>query len=302
MPIEEIGRLCGVVPRAGRYVLAELVLEVIEAEGCLSLRNAPPPLSAEAVRRMAEDALGEVDVRVLPVIGSTNEYMLGQACAGADTRGELLVAAETQTRGRGRWGRVWVSPPLVGLWFSWRCAARALRPELLAAAAAVGVARALTKAGVRGVQLRWPNDIFIGASKTGGILVECGGGTYAVGVGLNVFGDPADYVDGTRASYRTLSVERALGAPPDRNLLLARALIEISTAARALAAGAGEGVLAAWRRAQDLPGKRVCLCVKNRREQGRVRELDPVRGIRLAECGQWFMPHEVERVEEARVE
>ena len=107
----------------------------------------------------------------------------------------VIVFAETQTAGRGRLGRKWESTTREGLWFS-----VLLRPELplhewtrLTTWAAVAVARGIEDAlrDVRlRVQVKWPNDIYLGGKKIVGILTEshtCERGAFAVvGIGVNV--------------------------------------------------------------------------------------------------------------------
>ena len=121
---------------------------------------------------------------------STKAYQLAQQGAGEWT----VVVADTQTRGRGRLGRVWESPP-GGLWFS-----IILRPpispdmasriQMLGAVAVLKVLRTTIK-GRGKVGVKWPNDIIVGGRKLGGILVEtktvANALSFAViGVGINV--------------------------------------------------------------------------------------------------------------------
>lgn len=104
------------------------------------------------------------------VTGSTNEDCKALARAGVP-EGAVVVAAE-QTAGRGRLGRQWVSP-CGGAYFS-----ALLRPPLaavdvppLALVCSLGVAVALEAAGAP-VALKWPNDIYLGWRKLGGVLLE----------------------------------------------------------------------------------------------------------------------------------
>lgn len=101
---------------------------------------------------------------------STNDDCKALAREGAP-EGTVVVAAE-QTAGRGRLGRQWVSP-LGGAYFS-----ALLRPPLAAAEApplalvcSLGIALALEAAGAP-VMLKWPNDIYLGWRKLGGVLLE----------------------------------------------------------------------------------------------------------------------------------
>lgn len=122
-------------------------------------------------------------------VGSTNDDAKRLARAGA-AEGTLVVAAR-QTGGRGRFGRVWDSPP-GGVY-----ASMVLRPpctpaevSALSLVVGLGVARSLEALGVT-VGLKWPNDIELGGRKLGGILLEMAAEADRVewvvaGIGINV--------------------------------------------------------------------------------------------------------------------
>lgn len=105
-----------------------------------------------------------------------------------------VLVAEMQPGARGRKGR-WQAPGGRGLYFTFIREARTGEPLSLVP---IAVARWLREAikdacGVK-VELKWPNDLYVGRRKIGGILTEActqGEDTYvAVGVGLNVLGSP----------------------------------------------------------------------------------------------------------------
>jgi BirA family biotin operon repressor/biotin-[acetyl-CoA-carboxylase] ligase len=120
-------------------------------------------------------------VTVVESTGSTNADLL----SGTAPDGTVLVA-ETQTAGRGRLGRTWVSPPRAALTFS-----VLLRPPVvngwLPLAAGVAVATAVRDlTGLRAV-LKWPNDVLHHQRKLAGILAErSASGAVVLGIGLNV--------------------------------------------------------------------------------------------------------------------
>lgn len=113
-------------------------------------------------------------VRWLRVTDSTNRVAREWAERGAPDGS--LVWASRQTAGRGRLGgRVWESPADLGLYATWVARPRRLAPAdtaLLAGAAARVVLETLEAAGVPGLSLKPPNDVFAGGRKIAGILVE----------------------------------------------------------------------------------------------------------------------------------
>jgi BirA family transcriptional regulator, biotin operon repressor / biotin---[acetyl-CoA-carboxylase] ligase len=104
-----------------------------------------------------------------------------------------LVVAETQTAGRGRLGRHWISPPGTGIY-----ASLLLRPPLppnelpqITLSTAVAMVRALTRAVGITPGIKWPNDLILKGKKLGGILTEMETESdqiryLVVGLGLNV--------------------------------------------------------------------------------------------------------------------
>jgi biotin-[acetyl-CoA-carboxylase] ligase BirA-like protein len=103
-----------------------------------------------------------------------------------------VLVAESEPAAHGRKGH-WEAPPGRGLYFTFVREARAGEPiSLMPIAVARWLRDAIREAtGVR-IQLKWPNDLYVGRRKVGGILAEArtqGDDTYvAVGVGLNVLG------------------------------------------------------------------------------------------------------------------
>ncbi|UCD87574.1 MAG: biotin--[acetyl-CoA-carboxylase] ligase [Desulfobacterales bacterium] len=115
--------------------------------------------------------LGQHVIQYFDVVASTNTEARRLAREGAP-EGTLIVA-DAQTKGRGRLGRSWVSPPGTGLYLS-----IILRPDCpadwlpkLTLTAGVAVASTIRQTGLT-PQLKWPNDILIADRKVGGILTE----------------------------------------------------------------------------------------------------------------------------------
>jgi len=160
---------------------------------------------------------------VLDKVDSTNTEVLRR---WPETESQLPVCiADCQTAGRGRRGNTWQSPPGDNLYLSMGLVLHGgfARLDGLSLVLGVAVADALEKLGARDLGLKWPNDIFVGGRKLGGILVEIQGelqeGEVRVvaGIGINVHMTRSDSVD-----QPWTSLERAF---PDktwsRNILAA---------------------------------------------------------------------------------
>ena len=135
----------------------------------------------------------------LNAIASTNDEAKQLATAGAEEG--TLVWADEQTRGRGRQGRIWHSPP-GNLYCS-----LVLRPAKppgesagLSFVASLSVCKALEEflPSSADLRLKWPNDVLINGKKTAGILSESaatGAGNVEwviIGCGVNVASHPAE--------------------------------------------------------------------------------------------------------------
>jgi BirA family transcriptional regulator, biotin operon repressor / biotin---[acetyl-CoA-carboxylase] ligase len=126
-----------------------------------------------------------------PEIDSTNT--VARRLADSGVREGDIVIAEAQTRGRGRLGRQWQSPPFANLYFS-----VILRPSLPAAnapqitlMAAVALAETVDRFISQSAAIKWPNDILVDGKKLAGILTEAScdaaGLQYVIlGIGVNL--------------------------------------------------------------------------------------------------------------------
>lgn len=132
------------------------------------------------------------DIVYHPVTASTNSLAKARAVEGAPEGS--LVAADSQTGGRGRMGRSWVSPPGVNLYFSLilRPAVPSVRvPQLtLLVAAAIHQALSSLASGLVAM-IKWPNDILANGRKLCGVLCEMQSEPdcthfVVVGIGINV--------------------------------------------------------------------------------------------------------------------
>ena len=132
-------------------------------------------------RYLNTDFIGR-NIYLFEEIDSTNNEAK-RSCELPD--GSVFIA-QTQTGGKGRQGRVWVSPKGEGAWFS-----ILLKPDIsperisqITLIAGLAVSRAI------GGKIKYPNDIVIGTKKVCGILTELVtyNNNYSVvcGIGINV--------------------------------------------------------------------------------------------------------------------
>ena len=97
-----------------------------------------------------------------------------------------IVMAETQTAGRGRYGRVWQSPR-GNLYVSFVFESNPMRDKYLSFLTGLALAESLPEFNVR---LKWPNDVLLEGKKVAGILLETTGNKIIVGIGVNLVSNP----------------------------------------------------------------------------------------------------------------
>jgi BirA family biotin operon repressor/biotin-[acetyl-CoA-carboxylase] ligase len=143
-------------------------------------------------------------IHTVAEIGSTNTALLARLADGQSSgEGDWLVA-DRQTGGRGRAGRTWFDGlgNFMGSTIAWLTAGDPPAPTL-ALVAGVAVHRAISSLvpDLRGVLLKWPNDLLLSGAKLGGILLERQGEAVVVGIGVNLAAAP-DLPDRASASLR----------------------------------------------------------------------------------------------------
>lgn len=218
-------------------------------------------LDAAIVARHLGALASRFTVEVLPSIDSTNTGLLERAAGGADTA--TVIAAEWQSRGRGRLGRAWHATLGGGLAFSllWRFGRGAGALSGLSLATGVAVARALEALGADGIELKWPNDVLWGGRKLAGILIELQGDALGptaavIGIGVNVRLSSADH---GRIGQPATDLDTACGTTPDRNFALARLLIELHRVLESFGEKGFAPLRAEWQQRHAHQGQRVTL-------------------------------------------
>jgi len=195
------------------------------------------------------DKLAATHVVRLEEVGSTLDVAHRLAAAGAEPG--TLIVADAQTAGRGRMGRSWRSERGAGIWLT--LVERPRDPsglEVLSLRVGLALAPALDQFAADRVCLKWPNDLYLGGRKLGGILIEARWREQslewlAIGVGINLR-PPADEPNAVGlpeggAASRDVVLEEivpriraaaARGGPLDRDELAAFAARDIAMGRR----------------------------------------------------------------------
>lgn len=172
------------------------------------------------------------DIHWFDTINSTNTHAKTMAAAGAP-HGTVLIA-DSQTAGRGRLGRTFVSPKGTGIYMS-----VILRPHCppaqlmhLTCAAAVAACDAVETALSFRPGIKWINDLIYGGKKLAGILTELSIDPktalvdYAViGIGINCNQSTDDFPPELRDI--ACSGAMACGAPVDCSRLVADLILSL---------------------------------------------------------------------------
>lgn len=230
------------------------------------------PLDIAALRALRRGRRFGADIRHFDRLESTNTTARDLARGGVAEG--VVVIAEAQSRGRGRLGRSWVSPPYRNLYLS-----LVLRPDMepaaapqLALVAGLATARAIASLGVD-AQVKWPNDVLIAGRKVAGILTEMesdGDNLSAVilGIGVNVNLGldelPAELRD------KAGSVAAALGREVPRHELADRLLSDLEQDYDRFVMHGFGALRDEWNRRSCLNGRRVAVDDCGRRVSGEV--------------------------------
>ena len=140
-------------------------------------------------------------VEILDTVDSTSDWLSRQQSGGVDIHGKACIT-EFQSAGRGRRGRNWRGSPYCHLMFSmgWRFQKEAVEMTGLSLSVGVAVADSLRNLSGAPVGLKWPNDLWCGDRKLGGILVDLNTASKPdtqaiVGIGINLHEPGLEHFD-----------------------------------------------------------------------------------------------------------
>lgn len=221
---EKIAETCGISRAAIWKAINGLRQEGINIEGTTNggylLQGPADILSLETLNTIINTNHQEIKnchIECFKEIDSTNSYAKrllsncgnlrepdGKLTKWGQTYHKSIFVAESQTAGRGRLGRTFVSPAKTGIYISLIYAPEGgiNNPAQVTAFSAVAVCRAIKKLFPVEPKIKWINDIFVNGKKICGILTE--GSTNfetgliesaIIGIGINIYDNPQVFTE-----------------------------------------------------------------------------------------------------------
>ena len=252
----------------------------IEASPHLGYRllNTPDLLHADDLssRLMNQPIIGRT-IQVFQETTSTNDIAEKLALDGV--KEGVVVIAESQTHGRGRLGRAWISQPHKGLWMS-----ILLRPKIspqsatqFTAAAAVALARAIKRETMLSPKIKWPNDIHINGKKIAGILTEMAAEMDSIhhliiGLGININHERNDFPTDLQSIASSLRIESNRSYP--RADIAVAVLEELERVYNDIQSQQFTAIAEEWERSCVTLGQQVTIQMGTRVLQGFAESLD----------------------------
>jgi len=229
--------------------------------------------------------LKQGQVAVLPVIDSTNQYLLDRI--GTLQSGDACVA-EYQQAGRGRRGRKWFSPFGANLYLSmyWRLEQGPAAAIGLSLVIGIVMAEVLRDLGASQVRVKWPNDLYLQDRKLAGILVELTGKTgdaaqIVIGAGINL---AMRQVESDVINQGWINLQEA-GIVIDRNTLAARLINELRAALELFEQEGLTPYLSRWEKLDNFINRPVKLIIGDKEIVGISRGIDAQGALLLEQDG-----------------
>jgi BirA family biotin operon repressor/biotin-[acetyl-CoA-carboxylase] ligase len=221
---EEISRKLGISRTAvWKYINilreAGYIIESSSRHGHKLISRSNTFTDFEISRNLNTKIFGRKEIHIFPETDSSNTQAFRIASGGA-SEGSIVIA-ESQTGGKGRLGRKWVSPSGKNLYLS--LIIRPLIPIQFAPritlVTAMALSDTLTSIGAEKHRIKWPNDILFDEKKISGILTEMKGDCDSIdfiiiGLGINLNSSSADYPEELKDT--AVSLKEITGNEVDR--------------------------------------------------------------------------------------
>ncbi len=239
-----------------------------------SLINTPDTLTPGEIKAGLKTSVIGKEIEYFKEIESTNVI----ACEIADSVAEgTVVIAESQTGGRGRLGRKWLSPE-GGVWLS-----IILKPKVqpsyaprITILSGVSVAKTIRSFGPEAM-IKWPNDVLINGKKVCGILTEIEAEIdmidhCVVGIGIDANVDTESFPEEFRDS--STSLKKELGHEINRVEFVQKLLEEFEALYVKFQEGDFAAILEEWRSMSATIGEWVKITTQTRTIYGEAIGVD----------------------------
>lgn len=244
----------------------------------------PAPIQLLEAQRITA-LLDEKQVTVLPVVDSTNQYLLDRI---ASLQSGDACVAEYQQAGRGRRGRQWVSPFGANLYLSmfWRLEQGPAAAIGLSLVIGIVMTEVLQRLGAEKVRVKWPNDLYLNDRKLAGILVELTGKTgdaaqIVIGAGINL---AMRDTQSDSINQGWINLQEA-GIAINRNELAATLLNEMRQSLRQFESEGLSPFIARWRELDNFIDRPVKLLIGEQQILGIARGIDQQGALLLEQDG-----------------
>ncbi|MEW5287308.1 bifunctional biotin--[acetyl-CoA-carboxylase] ligase/biotin operon repressor BirA [Klebsiella michiganensis] len=224
-------------------------------------------------------------VTVLPVIDSTNQYLLDRL---SELQSGDACVAEYQQAGRGRRGRKWFSPFGSNLYLAmyWRLEQGPAAAIGLSLVIGIVIAEVLQSLGADKVRVKWPNDLYLQDRKLSGILVELTGKTgdaaqIVSGAGINLM---MRRVESDVVNQGWISLQEA-GISIDRNTLAACLIKELRAGFKLFENEGLAPYLTRWEKLDNFINRPVKLIIGDKEIFGISRGIDAQGALLLEQDG-----------------
>lgn len=201
-------------------------------------------------------------------------------CGLKDEDEGVLIVSETQTKGKGRMGRSWVSPKSKGIY-----ASLLLRPQFhptdvakLTLMSAVAIVEAVQKVAGVSAQIKWPNDVLVEGKKLAGILTEMDAEMervkfVVVGFGINVNTQESVLPEGS------VSLKQLTGQNVSRVQLLQEILWSLEIWYLSIKKNGFNSVLKRWKELTSTLGSKVKVVESGQSIVGTAEDIDDYGGL-----------------------
>ena len=250
-----------------------------------SLNETPDMLTPGEIKAGLKTKVIGKDIKYFKETESTN--IIAREIASSVDEGTIVVA-ESQTAGRGRLGRKWISP-VGGIWLS-----IILKPKIepvyaprITLLAGVSVAKTMQGFGLP-AKIKWPNDILVNGKKVCGILTEIGAEVdiidyLVVGIGIDANVDTSTFPEEYRDN--STSLEKEMGHKINRVEFVQKLLEEFEALYTKFQKDGFSQILEEWRNMSATIGQWVKITAQMRTIYGEAIGVDN-EGALIVETGE----------------